>query len=189
MKMEFLAAPWQTLSTVPVANLVDTKAQLHWAAQIVAAFGNTLLQPQPDDSQSNLGWVNSYGAICSHPTSGWMERRPSASQIVTICCFSILKQYLIQTEFGLHGRTLQQGLEWLTLTYSKFSGAPPPNPLRLREYDMPSHPVGNNAAFQLHHGESFQELQHWYGNAHQVIRAVSREVERSLTHSMLAALF
>ena len=63
MKTESFPAPWQTLGTVPIADLVEGKVQLHWAAQIVSAFGNALLDPQPDDSQSNLGWVDSLGAF------------------------------------------------------------------------------------------------------------------------------
>ena len=56
MKTELASPPWQTLGAVPVVDLVDAKLQLHWAAQIVSAFGNTLLETRPDDSQSNLGW-------------------------------------------------------------------------------------------------------------------------------------
>ena len=77
MKTESFSTPWQTLGTVPVADLVEAKVQLHWAAQIVAAFGNGLLQPQPDDSQSNLGWVDSCWRLMQPSNLGWMERRPS----------------------------------------------------------------------------------------------------------------
>ena len=43
METESFQTPWQTLGTVPAADLVEAKVQLHWAAQTVAAFGNTLL--------------------------------------------------------------------------------------------------------------------------------------------------
>ena len=62
MKTESFSTPWQTLGTVPAADLVEAKVQLHWAAQIVAALGNTLIKTMPDDSQSNLGWVDACGA-------------------------------------------------------------------------------------------------------------------------------
>ena len=172
MKTETFPIPWQTLGTVPVADLIEAKVQLHWATQIVAAYGNGLLQAQPDDSQSNLGWVDSCGALCSHPTSdGWSVGLRLAN--LTLLFFT--SHNTIQTEFGLSGQNLQQGFEWLASTYSKVSWAPLPKPFALREYDMPSHPVGKNAVFQLSHGAPFQELSHWYGNAHQVIRAVSEK--------------
>ncbi len=164
--------PWQTLGTVPIADLGETKLQLHWAAQIVSAFGNALLEPRTDDSQSNLGWVSSCGALSGHPTSdGWNV----GLRLADLTLLFLTPKNTIQTEFGLHGQTLQKGLEWLTVTYSKFSGSVPPKPLSLREYDMPSHPVENNTAFQLNNGAAFQELHHWYSNAHQVIRTVSEK--------------
>ena len=153
MKTEPFSTSWQTLGTVPVADLVDAKVQLHWAAQIVAAFGNALLQPQPDDSQSNLGWVDSIGALCNHSTSdGWSV----GLRLADLTLLFLTPHNTIQTEIGLHGRTLQQAMEWLTVTYSKFSGAESPKPFALREYDMPSHPVGKNAVFQLNHGRLFR---------------------------------
>ena len=170
MKTESFPAPWQTLGTVPIADLVEGKVQLHWAAQIVSAFGNALLDPQPDDSQSNLGWVDSLGALCSHPTSdGWSI----GLRLADLTLLFLTPHNTIQKEFGLSGQTLQQGFEWLASTYFKVSGATPPKPFALREYDMPSHPVGKNAFFQLNHGAPFQELHHWYANAHQVLFTVS----------------
>ena len=170
MKSEFSLATWQTLATVPVSDLVEAKVQLHWAAQIVAAFGNTLLQPQPDDSQSNLGWVESYRALCSHSTSdGWSV----GLRLADLTLLFLSSNSTIRAEFNLSGKNLQQGLEWLTVTYPKFSGTESSKPFTLREYDMPSHPVGKNAAFCLGPVATFQELQHWYANAHHVIHGIS----------------
>ena len=172
MKAESFSTPWQTLGTVPMADLADAKVQLHWAAQIVAAFGNGLLQPQPDDSQSNLGWNEALGALCSHPTSdGWSV----GLRLANLTLLFLTPKNTIQTEFGLSGQTIQQGFEWLASTYAKVSEAPLPKPFALREYDMPSHPVEKNAVFELNHDAAFQELHHWYENAHQVIRTVSEK--------------
>jgi len=172
MKTESFSTPWQTLGTFPATDLVEAKVQLHWAAQTVAAFGNTLLQPRPDDSQSNLGWIDSCSALCSHPTSdGWSI----GLRLADLTLIFLTPNNTIQEEFGLSGQTLQQGFEWLASTYAKFSGATLPKPFALREYEMPSHPVEKNAAFQLNHGAAFLELSHWYGNAHQVIRTVSEK--------------
>jgi len=162
---------WQTIGTVPATDLVDAKVQLHWATQIVAAFGNALLQPQPDDSQSNLGWVNSFGALSSQSTSdGWSV----GLRLTDLTLLFLTPQNTIQTEFGLHGKTLQQALEWLTVTYPKFSGKDSLKPFALRDYNMPPHPVGENVPFQLNHETAFQELQYWYNNADQVIRTISK---------------
>ena len=161
---------WQTLGTAPVDDLVDAKIQMHWAAQILAAFGNGLLESKPDDSQSNLGWVNSHGALRGHPTlDGWSV----GLRLADLTLLFLTPKNTIQTEFTLHGRTLQEALDWLRITYSKFSGTESPQPFVLREYDMPSHPVGENTPFQINRGVAFQEVGHWYSNADYVIRTVS----------------
>ncbi len=172
MKAESFTSSWQTLGAVPVADLVDAKVQLHWAAQIVSAFGNALLQPKPDDSQSNLGWIDSCGALCSHPTSdGWSV----GLRLADLTLLFLTPNNSIQTEFKCNGQTLQQALEWLTVTYRKSSTEEAPKSFALREYDMPPHPVGRNAIFQLSPVVPFQEFHYWYGNAHQVIHAVTEK--------------
>ncbi len=170
MNTESFSGLWQTLGTVPVTDLVEAKVQLHWAAQIVAAFGNTLLDPQPDDSQSNLGWVDAFDALCSHSSLKGLSVGLRPEDLTLLFMTS---PNTIYSEFGLSGQTLRQAFEWLTATYSKVSEAIPPKPFSLRDYAMPSHPVGKNAAFQVVHPAAFQELQHWYANAHHVIHSIS----------------
>ena len=161
---------WQTLSMTSVVDLVDAKVQLHWAAQIVAAFGNGLLEPQPDDSQSNLGWTDSFGSLCSHPNSdGWRV----GLRLADLTLLFLTPKNTIQTEFRLQGQTLQQALEWMTVTYPKFSGTEHLKPFVIREYEMPPHSVGENENFRVSHRAAFQELHHWYSNANLVIHSVS----------------
>ena len=170
MNMESYLTTWHTVGTVPVTDLVEAKVQLHWAAQIAAAFGNTLLDPQPDDSQSNLGWVDAIDALCSHSSLEGLSvgLRPS-----DLTLLFLTSSNTIHSKFRLSGQTLRQAFEWLTATYSKISGSTPSKPFALRDYVMPSHPVGKNAAFQLDHAAAFQELQHWYANAHHVIHSIT----------------
>jgi hypothetical protein len=174
MTMKSFSGPWQTLGTVPVDHLVEAKVQLHWAAQIVAAFGNTLLDPQPDDSQSNLGWVDRFHALCSHSSLKGLSvgLRPE-----DLTLLFLTSPNAIHSELGLSGQTLRQAFEWLTATYSKASGSMPPKPFALRDYVMPSHPVAKNEAFQGGHTTAFQELQNWYANTHHVIHSVSGQWE------------
>ena len=186
MTTETISFPWQPLGTIPVAELAEAKLQLHWAAQIVSAFGNALLETQPDDSQSNLGWEDSIGALCSHASLNGLSVGLRFSDLTLLFLSS---QNTIQSEFKLSGQALSQALEWLTATYSNVSKSEPPKTFTLRDYDMPSHPVGNNAAFHLGPSLCFS------GISPLVCQRSSRysvgfwQMERSLTHSLLAPLF
>ena len=170
MSTESFSTPWQTLGTVPSSSLPDTRLQLHWAAQVVASFGNAVLETREDDSQSNLGWVDSLGALCSHSTSDGLC---AGLRLVDLTLLFLTLNNTIQTEFRLSGQTLQQGFEWLTSTYSKVSGSAPPKPFTLREYEMPFHPVAQDTPFSITNVAPYQELHNWYMNANTAIRKVS----------------
>jgi hypothetical protein len=161
---------WNTIGNVPVSNLTDARLQLHWAAQIVASFGNSLIEPRADDSHSNLGWEEGLQALCSHPTSEGIRAglRPADLTLLLLD-----KKKYVMSQCALSGKTLQQGFHWLTSTFSTIGDAPPKQPFALREYEMPAHPVRQTAAFSLHEPAPFQEYQHWYANAHDVLHALA----------------
>lgn len=174
MTTEKFSRSWQALGTVPIADLGETKLQLHWAAQIVAAFGNTILDPQPDDSQSNLGWIDELEALVSHSSLKGLSVGIRPGDLTLLFLTS---PNTIHSELELSGQTLQHAFEWMTATYSKVSGATPPRPFSLRDYVMPSHPVGNNKAFHIGHAAAFQEFQHWYANTDHVIQSITGQWE------------
>ena len=162
--------PWNTVGTVPISDLFDTRLQLHWAAQIAASFGNAVIESRADDSQSNLGWVDDLGALCSHPSS---EGRSVALRLADLTLLFLDSKGKVISEFGLQGKTLEQGFEWLTSEYTHDRGKPPLQPFTLREYDMPAHAVGQQAAFNIETLPALKEFQSWYANAHQVLHALS----------------
>lgn len=170
MRSESSSAPWQTVGTVPVSELPDARLQLHWASQVVASFGNTVLETREDDSQSNLGWEISLGALCSRPSSDGMS---VGLRLRDLTLLFLGPNNTIQEELGLSGKTLSQGFEWLTSTYSKISGSSPSKPFTLREYDMPPHAVSQDTPFLLQNLAPNHELQHWYSNASVVIQDIS----------------
>ena len=164
------STPWNAVGTVPISELSDTRLQLHWAAQIVASFGNAVIESRADDSQSNLGWVDDLGALCSHPSS---EGLSVGLRLADLTLLFLDREKKVTSELGLQGHTLQQGFEWLTSEYTYYSGTAPRRPFTLREYEMPPHPVGQQAAFTCENILAYKEFQSWYANAHQVLHALS----------------
>ena len=164
------STPWKAVGTVPISGLSDTRLQLHWAAQIVASFGNAVIESRGDDSQSNLGWVEALGALCSHRSP---EGLSVALRLADLTLLFLDREEKVTSEFGLQGHTLQQGFEWLTSEYTQHIDTLPPRPFTLREYDMPSHAVGQQAAFQCKNPLACKEFQSWYANAHQVLQSLS----------------
>ena len=60
---------WHTLGQPSPTALRDARDQLHWAAQIVASVGYTLVEPVPDWSHTSLVWMDAIGALASQPAS------------------------------------------------------------------------------------------------------------------------
>jgi len=170
------ANPWSTLGNVPVSNLTDARLQLHWAVQIIASYGNAVMEQQADDNQSNLGWENSLNALGSHPSS---EGICVGLRLADLTLLILDNTQNVTSEYGLTGHTLQQGFGWLTSTYSTLAGVSPKRPFALREYEMPTHPVQQNATFSLEAPAPFQEYQHWFANAHHVLQALSENWQQA----------
>jgi hypothetical protein len=161
---------WHPLGTVPGKDLLDAKLQLHWAAQIVASFGDALIEQRSDDSQANLGWNEQLQALCGHASpEGWSL----GLRLADITILFLDNKKFPTSEFGLYGKTLQQGFEWLTSTYIQHVEIAPQQKFTLRDYDMPDHPVGQQAAFSFGDSQAFQEFAHWYANAHRTLHAIS----------------
>lgn len=162
---------WADLGVVSVADLSDARLQLHWAVQIVASFGNSLIQRRADDSQSNLGWRENLGALCGHVSS---EGLSVGLRLVDLTLLFLDSKGKVISECGLPGHTLHQGFDWLTSTYSEAAGVKPAQAFALRDYAMPVHPIGKGAAFSLHPSAPFQAYHHWYADAHHVLQALSK---------------
>lgn len=170
MTMASFFPQWRTVGTVPIARLPDARLQLHWAVQIVASFGNAMLEKRADDSQSNLGWVPESYALGGHPSAEGFRVGLRLADLTLLCWDS---NQTVLSEIGLSGKTLQQGLNWLATIYSQHSRSTPQNPFALPEYNMPTHAVGQQGSFTLNNPVAFQEFHYWYANANMAIDRVS----------------
>ena len=61
---------WEKLGKPAPTELVDARLQLHWAAQIPAAVGNTLVRPASDFSHTALSWDGRAGALVTDLLAG-----------------------------------------------------------------------------------------------------------------------
>ncbi|NKB80906.1 MAG: hypothetical protein GKS05_03210 [Nitrospirales bacterium] len=177
MTAESLHHQWQPIGAISTSSLLDARLQLHWAVQIVGSFGNTVLEPQADDSQSNLGWVDSQGALCSHASSDGIC---VGLRLADLTLLFFTPQHTTPIELRLSAQTLQQALVWLATTYAQASGSAAPKPFALRDYDMPAHPVAQGMPFSMNDSVPYQELHRWYSNANSAIHEITAPWSQAL---------
>jgi hypothetical protein len=131
-------------------RLTDARLQLHWAAQIAAGVGRTLLPPREDDSHTAFTFAD--GVLLQGEVNG--VRAGLRLRDLTLVCGS--------EELPLRGRTLHDGFAFLS---SRFG-----HTLRRPEVELPDHPVAHGAAFDAD-VESCQTLGELYAIADSLLRA------------------
>ena len=128
------------MSQLDPKTLTDTRLQLHWAAQLLAAAADAMLQKSADDSHSNLAWDETDRAMESRVGA---RIEYSTMNLVTAA----------GDEFSLLGKTLDQSRIWLEEELEA--------ELVLRDYEMPRHPVADGAVFDAPLEER-NELASWF---------------------------
>jgi hypothetical protein len=162
----------EQLGTLAPADLVDARTQLHWAAQLAAVIGNNLIPVRPDDSHSNLEWLDDRGALAGELTTAEPRLR-SALSVADLTLWLLDEQGSGLDAFALNGQTLTRGLDWLNGAVTRILGRAPGSLLGLREYDgMPSHAVGSGGAALDVPKDALAELAKWYASSDEKLRAI-----------------
>ena len=110
---------------VAPSELVDSRKQIHWAAQLLAATADAKLKKTRDDSHSNLCW--DAATQCLKGRVGISLDVPKLTLRVG------------QSSFSLNARTLEDAANWLRTEMD--------TTIKFREYKMPAHEVGQGGSF------------------------------------------
>jgi hypothetical protein len=156
--------------TVEGAGEVGIEARLvaHWAAQIVAAAGATLVRRAPDDSHTSLEWVEPARALAGVPLGEGGARaalRPADLTLAVLDGASRARETL-----DLRGQTLQSGLGWLSGAVARVTGAAIV-PLERPAHELPAHAVGSGAPFPSADGAALAQLAAHFSIADRLLRA------------------
>lgn len=158
---------WTTIGAVPPAELVDATLELHWAAQIVAASGQTFAEPRSDDSHRAMTWDRALRALVGSAFEGPYPFRLSLRpEDLTLVLVDRRDEPL--GSLPLSGVTLDQAHDWLALGLATYMGVAPP-PIQRPEYDMPEHAVGAGAPFSATSGDAARALTALYGGAAELL--------------------
>ena len=162
---------WQTLGQPPPSALRDARDQLHWAVQVVASVGYTLVEPVPDWSHTSLVWNDLLGALVGQPASG----PPSFQAALRLADLTLLlldEHGNSYSTFALDGCTLDEGYAWLAAALATLTDAEAALSLVHPDHELPAHPVASGQTFSLAPPEAFAELARWYANADRLLQAL-----------------
>lgn len=158
---------WTQLGIVSPSALRDARLELHWALQNVSAIADACLPHAEDDSHASTEWLAASGVLAHRAT----EAEPRFRAGLRVPDLSLVLLNGTDREHGsmpLAGRTLDEGLAWLTSSIAERRGGDAPAAKR-RDYAMPDHPAGHGKHLPHSRREPFQELARWFGNASSLI--------------------
>jgi hypothetical protein len=163
---------WQAIAKIPPDELVESRLQLHYAIQFIAATGAALAEPLPDYSHTSLAW---------HPVLevfvGSAIQAPQPFQValdpVSLTLILLDQQSETIASLPLPEKTMAAGLSWLQQELSQlgvdaskivFLDYPPD--------DFPDHPLAHGASFESNQALALSELTDYYANTHPLFQAI-----------------
>lgn len=181
----------QTPTTLDPRSLVDTRLQLHHAAQLVAALGNSLLPPVPDYSHTALSWQNDgrQNPLLVSGTLLGQHRLRVGLDFATATLYVIsqrdtqsderLIHFADHHEINLNGKAFDHALTWERDAISKlgYDGAKlqPPS---YKPGEFPDHAVADGKLFSIN-PEQAAELARYYTLANDLLQAVASDPQAS----------
>jgi len=165
---------WRTVGENDLRKLVEARIQLHWAVQPVMALADCALEPVSDDSQANLGWRDDLEALVGRQRPDGLSaglRIPD----MTLTVFD--REGSIAEGLSLGGQTIDSAVLWLEEVVAARSGGSSERPIRIRDYEMPEHPVATGAVFAVDNPSAFAELARWFTNGNLVLNELTSSDE------------
>lgn len=144
---------WNSINPNAAKRLADARKQLHHAAQLATAFGISYLPKKPDDSHTNLEWIEANNALASNALDGLRisVRVPDLTLLVE------------NESLALRGNTMNDAADWVRRVLDD-TGLDGSKYTLKRHYEIPLHPVASGAKFNAS-ADDLDQLARWYSNA------------------------
>lgn len=162
------------ISSVDPSAHREARLQVHHAAQVAAAAGNTLLPHHDDHRNRNLGWSPAAASFLGRPV-GALQAGIRVGDLAWV----IVSDEEIVASFGARGYTQAQGLAWLRHAWSRAGGVD--TDFDTPGYDIPEHPVADDGHYggQTLHDSALQALAASYAAAVAQLEALRRRHDGS----------
>ncbi len=157
---------------IKLQNLTESRLQLHYAIQFIAATGAALAEPLPDYSHTSLDWNPDLAVFLGAPIRAATPFRVALNP-VTLTSILLDSHRETIASLALTQKTLAEGMNWLKDEIAKLGAdaskieflAYPPD-------DFPDHPLAHGAAFHNREESGRQELIDYYAHTHRLLQEI-----------------
>ncbi|GAB4196358.1 MAG: hypothetical protein Fur006_43710 [Coleofasciculaceae cyanobacterium] len=162
----------QNTNSITLHELTESRLQLHYAVQFIAAIGSALAEPKPDYSHTSLGWNPELKAFVGEVIKG-KQVFQVALDPVSLTSLILDEESNRLAEFTLHGKTIAQGLNWHKDEISKLGAdadrvtllAYPPD-------DFPDCAVARGTPFDASQEAERKQLTDYYATTYLVLQEI-----------------
>ena len=170
---------WKQLHHPAATEPSSALAELHWAAQLPARVGATLLAPEADFGHLSLTWNESAASLVTGLVTAQAPERAFRAALRPADAELLLLDLRdgVWESYPLAAHTLQEADRWLTERVAERRGettalvAPP--------HEMPAHPIAEGARFGFEEAPPRRALSDWYSNIDHLLHGVRREERRA----------
>ncbi|MCB9893425.1 MAG: hypothetical protein H6839_03140 [Planctomycetes bacterium] len=173
---DLLIGNWTKLGEVAPDSLSGARLQAHFAVQVVAAAGKSLLRARDDDSQTATGWLDRVQALVGDEIPGGLR---VGLRIRDLRLLLLTKDGGDLASFALDGRTLDDGIKWLTSQLADETGTKDRPAIVRPDYEMPEHELAKGGKFEAE-AERLGALSRWYANADRALQFVAAKERDAL---------
>ncbi len=168
---------WQTISRIITDTLINSRVQLHYAIQFIAATGAALAEPLPDYSHTSLAWNPALEVFVG---TAIQTTQPFQVALMPVSLTLVLlnQQGEAIAALPLHGKTMAEGLTWLQQESAKLGADA--NKIVFLDYppnDFPDHPLAHGDTFDATQTPTLQELTDYYANTYGQLQDMIATVE------------
>ncbi len=167
-----MTTTWQLTGKINPQELTESRLQLHYAIQFIAATGAALAEPLPDYSHTSLDWNSELEVLV-----GSVIRTAQPFQVAldpgSLTLILLNQGSETIASFPLHGKTMAAGLSWLQQELAQLGvNASKIAFLNYPPDDFPDHALAHGAAFDASPELALSELTDYYANTHHLLQSI-----------------
>ena len=163
---------WDRLGQVAPRELRGAREQAHWAAQVIAAAGETFLPHQADTRHTSMTWDAGLGGLVGGMLPGEAACRIGVRvSDLTLCLLH--PGGAPRTELALAGHTLPDAYGWTSEAIRAATGGELDRNLIHPGFELRGHPLARGGSFARDPG--LAELARWFGNADAALRRLAQQ--------------
>ena len=163
------AEGWRKLGSVPPKDLSDTRIQVHYAVQLLAAAAVAWAEPQEDSSHKSFVFDPESSSFLGHFSESAGLRVALAVPQLELRLLDKQGKHL--EALPLEGTTSTKALDWLRKRVrARWKDAPQIKP-HVYDHDFPEHAVGKGAPFKTKREHRIEIARH-FGNATRELKRI-----------------